>query len=1425
MLDFPQPCPSCGRQNENHWCYNFISRGELIHACKREGTLLDGNTNWTTLPITDKEGTPLKKPKLRKVFSPAGLTDYIYTDIHTDKPVIKKTRNDDGYGTKSFVQYNNERGHWNPGLASVNRDNLNLYQFEKIYHTLDTKIYIVEGEKVAEELWNRGIPATCAIGGPHTITDAHIKNILDREIILIPDADAKGMKAMDKLRKKLLKYGVIAKWILPFYGNEIWDKLPEGGGVDAYDWVKTIEKYSDFKCDQAFFDKAEKESADRAEVLYDLKKVQEREARNNALEDISQIFIKPTITIGSQFYIWDGTHYAHQQKWEIEQRIFRHMEVVPIKKYVHGKIISILDPTVKRIHDVFTLAKSKFKTNPEVINQGGINCANGTVIYDKTKKGRLEFKLVPHSPKRIFTYKSNCKYDPNASTEYFDKLMMCLDEFQSEILFRTLGASLEIDTVRAQKGRTLKSLIMQGYGSNGKDSIRECLKLLMGGNIGTCSLQDFKLYDQGKKFAVAKIAGKNVNWCSENASLDLGKIQSLKSAITGEEISIERKGKEEQATSCKTIFIFNMNTAPEIRTDAESIMSRFCVLKFDKTFKTNAKASRGEIEADPRYRYDFPFIEEEILPAFLNAMLKGLADVLEDGVDYSKNQKHIEEIQKNTNHLWRFVEDVGLSYGEGVVTTKEIYSQLVEWYYSVGNLDYDEITGKKIWYDNPNVKDKNLKSINVVASRISELFPRAKIEQKRTEKQRTTMFYGLSFNKPKKDDEPDKPDDTDNRNNDNDKDPKPTPPSPSGTELTVKEQPKNTVKEWTKPSVAVGETLEVIELQPEENVETIKFANPYKAVKVSDGKVNVDTTKLDIYNVPEEMNLPTFKPKEIIPFESLKPITLDIETTGLDANEAEIISIGLRQDGKNLIINRGQFTEEELIYNFTRVMRESKATIIVGHNIYNFDLPFIEKRAQILDVPVPYKQQNFFITITASSINGKPISYQNISWSGVNIIDTFHLVGMYDKMTNSLSAYGLKQSVIDLKLREERRTELTYEEILGNYNAGNWEIIDEYLEYDLEDTELLTNLLLPQIYYQLMVVPGIDLQQLAVASPAKKWEKILENYYREEMEFPAPDAKLSYEGGLVKVYPGLYQDCAKIDVSGMYPSIQMTYNLKSRKDVDGIYLSVLNFLTTERTSLKSQYKQTGLLKYNAMQNAYKILNNGGYGFSGTGGYPFNCMLTAALVTAYGRLIVQKMIDVLIELNCEIIEVDTDGIYFCGKNQKEVYELVQSQLPKGIGIELEHQGVDIYSPMMKNYIIFNGDKITVKGSKFKSRTKCRLLKEFVPQYVNLMRTDKKVSQTYYDDIISSLMNHTFDLEMLKEKKRIPVNGKALVEAGIGKPGDVVTYYFGGHITKRGCVKNVPVQSGEYLAEYYIREVTKLKQEVDEVVSLSKSLVTV
>ena len=129
------------------------------------------------------------------------------------------------------------------------------------------------------------------------------------------------------------------------------------------------------------------------------------------------------------------------------------------------------------------------------------------------------------------------------------------------------------------------------------------------------------------------------------------------------------------------------------------------------------------------------------------------------------------------------------------------------------------------------------------------------------------------------------------------------------------------------------------------------------------------------------MNLPTFRPRQILEYEGLNIMILDIETTGLNANESEIISIGMRMGDKDLILSRKSMDEEQIICAFLKIMKESQCQILVGHNIFNFDLPFIEKRAISLGIKVPFTQTSYQINIISSSVNGKPISFLNIKRS------------------------------------------------------------------------------------------------------------------------------------------------------------------------------------------------------------------------------------------------------------------------------------------------------------------------------------------------------------------------------------------------------------------------------------------------------------
>ncbi len=89
-------------------------------------------------------------------------------------------------------------------------------------------------------------------------------------------------------------------------------------------------------------------------------------------------------------------------------------------------------------------------------------------------------------------------------------------------------------------------------------------------------------------------------------------------------------------------------------------------------------------------------------------------------------------------------------------------------------------------------------------------------------------------------------------------------------------------------------------------------------------------------------------------FEDLRRLQVDIETTGLDANspDAEIIGIAVRSsDGQEWYLGRlpGE-PEATLLLQLNDRIQETDPDVIEGHNIFNFDVPFLIARAERLGV-------------------------------------------------------------------------------------------------------------------------------------------------------------------------------------------------------------------------------------------------------------------------------------------------------------------------------------------------------------------------------------------------------------------------------------------------------------------------------------------
>jgi putative DNA primase/helicase len=348
----------------------------------------------------------------------------------------------------------------------------------------------------------------------------------------------------------------------------------------------------------------------------------------------------------------------------------------------------------------------------------------------------MELVFEPHSPDRAYTYVTAYDYDREANGQHLWRLLEAVDGGDLDTLQRILGSGLDLIKYRATRGRP-RAVLMIGAGSNGKDTIRTALREVLGcRNFTSCTLADFRQYDQGRKFPISPLRGASINWSSENSQfVHIDNLQSLKTAISGEELSYELKGVQEQQFTPSALFVFNLNKDPSLSGDQVAIETRFHVFKFSKTFMATP-TEPNHIQADPRLKDDIDFIRNQVCPAFLNWLLEGLVFAINDGIDYSTGRQAMEDVRRHSCHLWEFCDAVGLRADEGgTVLVGRVWEALQKWYREEGYLD-----DRDRWLiDPPN--DRTVKAPRLVAAALRCVFP--KLASAKVGKSRDRMLTGV----------------------------------------------------------------------------------------------------------------------------------------------------------------------------------------------------------------------------------------------------------------------------------------------------------------------------------------------------------------------------------------------------------------------------------------------------------------------------------------------------------------------------------------------------------------------------------------------------------------------------------------------------------------------------------------------------------
>ena len=202
----------------------------------------------------------------------------------------------------------------------------------------------------------------------------------------------------------------------------------------------------------------------------------------------------------------------------------------------------------------------------------------------------------------------------------------------------------------------------------------------------------------------------------------------------------------------------------------------------------------------------------------------------------------------------------------------------------------------------------------------------------------------------------------------------------------------------------------------------------------------------------------------------------------------------------------------------------------------------------------------------------------------------------------------------------------------------------------VRETRAVSDLLSPSYFIQAQIFP-YNYQDVIVRGNATRINALfLREYFRQRHSIPEMPMVRGFEGGYTDIFfTGVARNVWHCDIASLYPSIMLQFDCFPVTDQLQIFRHLLTDLRTFRLQAKADMRAAKDPKqqrnFHALQNTFKILINSFYGYLGFAQGNFADFDAAARVTQIGRDLLKKMIDWLTAQGAQVIEVDTDGIYF------------------------------------------------------------------------------------------------------------------------------------------------------------------------------------
>jgi len=546
-----------------------------------------------------------------------------------------------------------------------------------------------------------------------------------------------------------------------------------------------------------------------------------------------------------------------------------------------------------------------------------------------------------------------------------------------------------------------------------------------------------------------------------------------------------------------------------------------------------------------------------------------------------------------------------------------------------------------------------------------------------------------------------------------------------------------------------------------------------------------------------------------LPFEELKRMQLEVLSSEGDGDHIMSIAVSDNTGWEELIIvdpKNIEESERNSLKRLTALIKERDPDVIEGHDLFRVHLPYLVSRAKKLKTKLDWGRSGGFLRSRPSrlQIAEKTIDYPKFTIDGRHFVDTFLLAQFYDVGMRSLVGFERTDVARHFDLcDDEQISALTGKELERAYLENSEAFLRRAL-CGVREAHALSDLLGASYFIQAQIFP-YNYQDVIVRGNATRINALfLREYFRQRHSIPELPMPIAFEGGYTDIFfTGVAHNVWHCDIASLYPSLMLQFECFPATDQLQIFRHLLTDVRTFRLEAKAEMraekdpaKQHHL---QALQNTFKILLNSFYGYLGFAQGHFADFDAAARVTQIGRDLLKKMIDWLGAHRAQVIEVDTDGIYFVPPDKIDIDELqkdLAKELPPGVDVEVDEQFDAMFSYKAKNYALLTKDgDVIIKGGALKSRGLEKFQRVFLEEMIKLIMQGKpKAISDLRNEFEKKIRNREWHIDMLMktdtlqdslDKYRAKIAGSArnraaayelaLASGRNYKPGDQISYY--------------------------------------------------